>query len=241
VDRRESRRCEVRRRLRQRQPGHRGGDRSGRRRSSRGHGVRHRGSPARLRRDLLVHRPRLPASLPRAVPAGPREGEGAPAAPDRAGGGRADPAHLRGAGRLGDPGPLLGDRADRVLRLGTRAARARVLRHAQPQARLQGGHGGGGLHHALELPAAGEPGQGGAGPRRWEHDRAQAGARHALECHVPGPGRRGAHRHPARRLQRRHVRGRCARRRRPPSSSGASRPTWCWTTPTSPPCCPSAA
>jgi aldehyde dehydrogenase (NAD+) len=25
------------------------------------------------------------------------------------------------------------------------------------------------------------------------------------------------------------------------SSSGASRPTWCWTTPTSPPCCPSAA
>ena len=67
-------------------------------------------------------------------------------------------------------------------------------------------------HRPVELPARGDAEQARAGAGHRQHGRPQAGARHAVERHPPGPPRGRADRVPAGRAQRGHLVGSPGRR-----------------------------
>ena len=203
VHRRQVRGGALGRALRERESRHRGGDRRGRRRRRRGDAGGDRGRAPRLRHHVAG---RTDIALRKRCLEQLREGL------------EKEKEHLRkqtiaevGAPMLLTYGPqgdsvitdlALGDGAARPLRLGARPRRARVLRHEEPAPGAQGADRRDRLHHAVELPAPGEPREGRARAGGRQHDRAEAGAGHAVERDLHREGRRGAHRHPARRLQR---------------------------------------
>ena len=98
--------------------------------------------------------------------------------------------------------PALPGEDDRGVPVGARPARRRGLRHEQPTPGLEGADGCRRRDRAVELPVRGDDRQDRPDPRHREHNRAQAGARHALERHSARSPRRREDRHPAGCVQR---------------------------------------
>ena len=186
--------------------------------STDGHASRHRRGPPGVRRDELVHRPRLPQALPRS------------SSRRRS---RREQEELReelilevGCPRMLTHGPQLdaplADALRYPIEAHRRATRGRPSFRDRPDMRgtpdqpadLEGAGRRRRRHHAVELPVRGHGQQARPGAGHRQHGGAQAGARHAVERHPHRPARRRAHRHPRRRRERRHLVG-------PPRRRGA--------------------
>ena len=209
--------------LRRHQPGDRAGHRRGGRRLAGGHAPRDRRGPPRLRRDVVVDRPRVPQGVPRPAPGGARgRAGGASRGADRRG--RLPPdGHPRSAARpparRRAPAP---DRAHRHVPLGAGPRRHDGVAHRdhdEPQGVARAGRRRR-RDRAVELPVRGHDQQARPGPRHRQHRRAEGRSRHAVQRNPHRPPRRRAHRHPARRAQRDHRVGPPRRRGAHPVAEG---------------------